>query len=289
MIVVLVSTNNKDGIRLDGAFFAPPDGTEGLGPVDAVLLIHGSRGNFCDPTTKGMADDLRGRGYACLALNTTAHDTVWSNAADGTNRGNAFEVLDRTRSDLRAGVDYLWGAGYRSIALLGHSMGAVRVAYYAVMERDERVATVIPVSPVRLSYSYYLASKDAEEFKGILQRADQLVAEGKANELIEVKFPISQLFSAASYLDKHGPAERYNLVKLAPRIKIPMFVVAGSLETHTRLRDMARDLALAAVNSARTECVIIEGGEHSLGNRRAEASAAVSGWLASLSLQRVGV
>ncbi|MEK7806169.1 MAG: hypothetical protein AAB528_00395, partial [Chloroflexota bacterium] len=61
MIVDLVSTNNKEGVRLDGAFFAPPAGAEGLGPVDAVLLIHGSRGNFCDPTTKGMADDLRGQ------------------------------------------------------------------------------------------------------------------------------------------------------------------------------------------------------------------------------------
>lgn len=289
MIVDLVSTNNAEGVRLDGAFFAPPDGAEGLGPVDAVLLIHGSRGNFCDPTTKGMADDLRGRGYACLALNTTAHDTVWSNVADGTYRGNAFEVLDRTRTDLRAGVDYLWQAGYRSIALRGHSMGAVRVAYYAAVEGDERVTAVVPVSPVRLSHSYYLASKDREEFQSILERAHRLEAEGRSQELISAGFPIRQLFSAASYLDKHGPAERYNLVKLAPRIKIPMFVVAGALETHTRLRDMARDLALAAVNSPKVECVIIEGGEHALSNRRAEASAAVSSWLASLSHQRVGV
>ena len=289
MIVDLVSTNNAEGIRLDGAFFAPADGAHGLGPVDAVLLIHGSGGNFCDPTTKGMADDLRGRGYACLALNTTAHDTVWPNAADGTNRGNAFEVLDRTRIDLRAGVDYLWKAGYRSLVLLGHSMGAVRVAYYAAVEGDERVTAVIPVSPVRLSHSYYLASKDAEEFRAIMKQALHLEAEGRSQELISAGFPIRQLFSAASYLDKHGPAERCNLVKLAQMIKIPMFVVAGSLETHTRLQDMARDLALAAVNSPKAEYVIIEEGEHSLGNRRAEASEAVSGWLASLSHQRVRV
>jgi alpha-beta hydrolase superfamily lysophospholipase len=289
MIVDLVSTNNKEGVRLDGAFFAPPDGAEGLGPVDAVLLIHGSGGNFYAPYTTAMAEDLRARGYGCLALNTAGHDTVWRNSADGRYYGNAFEILDRSRLDLRAGIDYLWGLGYRHIGILGHSMGAVKVAYYAAMEKDERVATVIPVSPVRLSYSYYLASKDAEEFQGILQRAGQLEAEEKANELIEVKFPIPQIFSAAAYLDKHGPAERYNLVTLAPTIRIPMLVVAGSLETHTRLRDMARDLALAAVNSLRAEYVIIEGGDHALGNRRAEAAAAVSGWLASLSHQRVRV
>jgi hypothetical protein len=128
-------------------------------------------------------------------------------------------------------------------------MGAVKVAYYAATEDDERVAAVIPVSPVRLSYSYYLASPDAAEFQRNLEQADQMEAEGKALELIKVNFPIKEIFSAASYLDKHGPTERYNLITLAPQIKIPILAVAGSLETHTRLRDMARDLAMAAVNS----------------------------------------
>ena len=104
-----------------------------------------------------------------------------------------------------------------------------------------------------------------------------------------VNFPIQQLFSAASFLDKHGPAERYNMVTLAPRITIPMFVVGGSLETHTRLLDMARDLGLAAVNSPRSEHVIIEGGNHGLSNRRQEYVAAVLNWLSSLVPQRVRV
>ena len=186
-----------------------------------------------------MAEDLRARGYACLALNSAAHDTVWSNPRDGKNYGNAFEILDRSRLDIRAGVDYLWDLGYRRIGILGHSMGAVRVTYYAATEADHRVAAVIPVSPVRLSYSYYMASQDAAEFQSIVQQADQLEAEGKAHELISVNFPIPQLFSAASYLDKHGPGERYNLITLAPKITIPMFILAGSLETHTRLLDMA--------------------------------------------------
>jgi len=289
MLVDLMSTITSDGINLDGAFFAPPDGEAMKGPVDAVLLIHGSSGNFYRPATKGMADDLRDQGYACLALNSTARDTVWFNQADGEYYGNAFEILDRSRLDLRAGIDYLWELGYRKIALLGHSMGAVRVAYYASTEPDDRVVAVMPISPVRLSYSYYLASEDAPEFQAILEKADLLEAEGKSQELMAVNFPISQMFSAAAYLDKHGPAERYNLVTLAPRIKVPMLAVAGSLETHTRLRDMAQDLAVAAVNSPRAESVIIKGGNHSLNNCRAEASAAVLNWLASLAAQPVGV
>lgn len=287
MLVDLMSTTASDGMRLDGAFFAPTPGMARRGPVEALLLIHGSGGNFYAPYTTAMAEDLRAQGYACLALNSTAHDTVWHNSSDGRFYGVAYEILDRCRLDLRAGIDYLCGLGYRHIGISGVSMGAVRVAYYAATEPDDRVAAVIPISPVRLSYSYFLASQDAEEFRRNVQRANQLVAEGKGQELMAVKFPISQLFSAAAYLDKHGPAERYNLVTLAPRVKVPLFVVAGSLETHTRLREAARDIALAAVNSPRAEYRVIEGGNHGLGNRRQEAAAAVLNWLASLSPQRV--
>ncbi len=287
MLVDLIGINNSEGLRLDGAFFSPTGSNTRQGLVDAVLLIHGSRGNFCDPATVAMAEALRSRGYAALALNTNAHDTVWFNLSDGVYKGNAFEILDHTRLDLKAGVDYLWDSGYRNIALLGHSMGAVRVTYYAALEEDPRVAGIIPVSPVRLSYSYYMTSEDAEEFQSNVRNAQDMVAQGKEHELVSVKFPITQLFSAASYLDKHGPEERYNLLKLAPQIRVPMLALAGSLETHTRLRDMARDLAEAAVNSHNVEWQIIDGGDHSLNNSKEEAAEAVLKFLASLVAQEV--
>ena len=44
MLVELVSLLNDDGLRLDGAFYAPDGYGDRAGPVDALLLIHGSRG-----------------------------------------------------------------------------------------------------------------------------------------------------------------------------------------------------------------------------------------------------
>ena len=79
MLVELVSLLNDDGLRLDGAFYAPTGDGDRAGPVDAMLLIHGSRGNFYDGATKSMAQDLSAQGYACLPLNTNAHDTAWYN------------------------------------------------------------------------------------------------------------------------------------------------------------------------------------------------------------------
>ena len=284
MLVDLISVVNRDGLTLDGAFYAPADTQEPL-PVDAMLLIHGSRGNFCDPATKRMAEDLSAQGIACLALNTNAHDTLWYNPAGQDYKGNAFEILESTMNDLRAGVDHLEQRGYRAIGLLGHSMGAVRVAYYAATQEDPRVAAIVPVSPVRLSYSHYLQSVDAEEFRANMETAQSLVNEGEPDGVFQVNFPIPQFFSAASYIDKHGPFEKYNLINAADRIRVPMLALNGSRETHTRLEGMAQDLARSAVNSPKADAIMVEEGEHSLVNRTTEASAAVLQWLAALTLQ----
>ena len=285
MLVDLISVVNREGLTLDGAFYAPAADTPDRGPVDAMLLIHGSRGNFCDPATKSMAADLSAQGIACLALNTNAHDTIWYHPPSDGYKGNAFEILENTMSDLRAGIDHLEQRGYRAIGLLGHSMGAVRVTYYAATQDDPRVAAVVPVSPVRLSYSHYLESEDAEEFRANLETAQRLVGEGDPDGVFRVNFPIPQFFSAASYLDKHGPFEKYNLINLADRIRVPILALNGSRETHTRLKGMAQDLARAAANSPRASAIMVDEGEHSLVNRTAEASAAVLQWLTALALQ----
>lgn len=282
MMVDLIRIAAADGMELDGAYFAPPAGTAPAGPVDAALCIHGSGRNFYTPATAAMADDLRRQGYAALTLNTRGHDTVWVDRQTGAAQGNAYEILDDSRQDLRAGIDYLQQQGHRRIAILGHSMGAVKVAYYAAVEDDHRIAAVIPVSPVRLSCSYYLESPDAAEFRANLETADRMEAEGRALDLFAVDFPIKEMFSAMAYLDKHGPLERYNIVSRAPGIRAPLFVLAGSLETHTRLRDVPADLVAAAVNSPRAEYRVLDGGNHSLTNMMPEAGAAVIRWLASL-------
>ena len=287
MLVDLIHLKAADGMELDGAYFAPSPDVAPVGPIDAVLCIHGSGRTFYTAATANMADDLRNRGYGALTLNTRGHDTVWVDRQTGVAEGNAYEILDTGRQDLRAGIDYLAGLGYQRIGILGHSMGAVKVAYYAAVENDPRVAAVMPVSPVRLSCSYYLESEDAEEFRANLETADRMEAEDRALDLFYVDFPIKEMFSAAAYLDKHGPAERYNIIQHAPKIRVPLFVLSGSLETHTRLLDVPQDMITAAVNSPRAEYLVLEGGNHSLTNMMPEAGEAVLNWLASLTAASV--
>ena len=134
-----------------------------------------------------------------------------------------------------------------------------------------------------------MESEDAEEFSSIVAAAQRLIDQGDPEGVLRVRFPIPQFFSAASYLDKHGPEEKCNLVRLAGGIRVPILTLNGSLETHTRLLDMAQDLAAAAVNSPQAATLMIDQGEHSLVNRMAEASEAVLKWLAALAPQEVAV
>ena len=279
MLVDLVEVTTADNVSLDGAFFEPQYQLITENRIDGFLLIHGSGGHFYSPTTRTMASDLSKAGYPCLTRNTRGHDTVWIDNQTGSFHGNAFEILDDSKLDLGAGIDFLQNHGIQRICLLGHSMGAVKISYYAAFQNDPRIQAVIPISPVRLSYSYYMGSEDAEEFQNNLELADEMEANGRALDLMKVNFPIKQFFSAASYLDKHGPGERYNLVDLAPRIHVPILTLAGSLETHTRLVDMASDLVLAAVNSPSPSYEIIDGGDHSLQNRKSAASQSVLDWI----------
>ena len=79
------------------------------------------------------------------------------------------------------------------------------------------------------------------------------------------------------------------MINHAHGIRGPMLTLNGSLEPHSRLRDMAQDLAAAAVNSQKSETLMVEGGEHSLVNRTTEASDAVHKWLAALAFEKAWV
>ena len=55
MLVDLISVTTSDEIFLDGAFFSAATKASRPGPVDAMLLIHGSGGRFYAPATRIMA------------------------------------------------------------------------------------------------------------------------------------------------------------------------------------------------------------------------------------------
>jgi len=144
----------------------------------------------------------------------------------------------------------------------------VKVAYYQAHQQDPRVAAVIPSSPVRLSHSYFLASEAGEEYRGYYEKAKALMETGQPDTLIPATFPNPAFYSARSYVDKHGPAERYNILRYTVNIRCPILLMAGTLETHPRLRDCAKDAFETIKLKPDAKLVIHQGADHGWSNMR---------------------
>ena len=177
-------------------------------------------------------------------------------------QGAAYEIVQESRLDLAAWVGWLAEQGYGRIALMGHSLGAVKAIYSLSHDDDGALAAVVcllAISPPRLAYSQFCAGPRAAEFQTELAEAEGHLREGRGETLMSVRFPLPYLVTAAGYVDKYGPAERYNLLKFASRVACPALYTFGSLEVQQNaafqgLPEQLEDAGLAGSRS--------EGGGH---------------------------
>lgn len=231
MHVELVRTQTADGLRLDGALQAVQDGRVRQQP--AFLVLHGVGGNFysqgtLEPTIRA----LHAAGYPTLTVNTRGHDSVFG-AQLGTVRkrlGAAYEIVDECRLDIAAWIKLLQARGHERVILLGHSLGAIKAVYAQANDQHANVAAVIAVSPPRLSYTAFMNAQESSVFFESMSIARELAKEGAGDELFTAKFPFPLLITADSYIDKYGPAERYNVLEHAPLLKCPALFVYGAKE-----------------------------------------------------------
>lgn len=172
--------------------------------------------------------------------------------------------------------------GFRRIGLVGVSLGAVKVAHYLAKTKDPRVTAMAGPSPVRLSHSYYLTTPGADEYLTFYRRAEDLVAAGKPDALFKATFPLSTTYGAAAFIDKHGPAEKYDIVKLAAKVSVPQLYIAGTLETHPRLLGRAAAAYEAARRLQPAHFVMVEGADHTFPGMSDRLAREIIDWLGSL-------
>jgi len=266
MLVELVQVTAGDGVRLHGALERPaaprPDH-----PCDVWLCLHGTGSNFYSASTLGgLAPKLLADGAAVLRINTRGHDIVCT-APSTVGRGfqgAAFERIDEAPLDLRAWIAWLAEQGFRRIGLLGHSLGAIKAIFTLAADAAPAVAALVAVSPPRLSYEYFCSSPRAPIFQETFDKAQALVAEGRGDELMLVRFPLTYYVSAAGFVDRYGPEERYNVLRLLPRVQAPALVTYGSQEVQGdfAFRGMPEAVEQLADPSRRLQVAVIAGADH---------------------------
>jgi dienelactone hydrolase len=288
MLVDLVQTTTRDGVRLDGAFQTPTTSRSAPPPVEAMCLVHGTGGSFYSSSLlDAVGERLLTLGCAVLRINTRGHDLMSTAATPqgGRRLGAAYEIVDDCRHDLAAWIEWLRQRVGPRIGLIGHSLGAVKCLYAVAHEPQAGVRCVAALSPPRLSYSHFCTSPEGPRFLEDYARAERHVSEGRAAALLEVTLPLPFVITAAGYVEKYGPDEHYNYPPLLRAFPCPVLVTLGSKEVESNMAFRGAPEALAALpdRHGRLTVETIAGADHFYSGGREELLRRMEGWFAGVS------
>jgi pimeloyl-ACP methyl ester carboxylesterase len=282
MLVELVRTTTADGLRLDGAFRAAGEGQVRRQPT--VIVLHGVAGNFYQSSTfEPLLPKLHAAGYPTLTVNTRGHDSVFGAQLGNVRKrlGAAYEIVDECRNDITAWIKFLASRGHERVILLGHSLGAIKAVYAQANDRHAGVVAVVAVSPPRLSYTAFMNAPESSQFFESMSIARELSKEGADDELFTAKFPFPLLITAGSYIDKYGPAERYNILEFTSQLHCATLFTYGTKElaqggiAFAGLPEAINKLPAHALR----EVLTIDGADHFYSGVQEELAERVGEWL----------
>lgn len=278
MLVDLVSITTRDGVRLDAAY-QPPEASRLA--ADVFLCVHGTGGNFYASTLfDAVGHHLRSLGAGVLRVNTRGHDLMSTAATPrgGQRFGAAYETLDDCRHDLAGWLDWLAAQGVNRVGLIGHSSGAVKCLYSQAHEAFPAVEYLLALSPPRLSHAWFAQSDRAAEFRHTFAQAEALVTAGEPGHLLDVRVPLPFVTTAAGYVEKYGPDERYNYLRVLDRVRCPVLVTFGERELIDNMAFRGSPEAIrAATPDVRVETVAR--GDHFYTGVRDGLVACLDAWL----------
>jgi pimeloyl-ACP methyl ester carboxylesterase len=281
--VDLVQVTTRDGVRLDGMFQAAPQPP--TTPVEGWVFVHGTGGNFYGSTLfDALATRFLELGSAVLRVNTRGHDGISTAVTDrgGRRLGAAYEVVDDCRHDLAAWVAWARAHAGPRIGLLGHSLGAVKAIYALAHEPELPVAALVAVSPPRLSYSWFCSSPEGADFLTTYHTAEREVEAGRPAALLDVKLPLPFVITAAGYVEKYGPDERYNYLNHLGRVRCPTLVTLGEIETAHNMAFRAAPDAVREVAAKHPQVALdtVAGADHFYTGVRPDLLRVIEAWLA---------
>ncbi len=103
--------------------------------VPVLLQIHGLLGHFLSRgTPRQLPRALYKKGYSSLSINTRL---AYAGQINGTG------IFDDTIKDIDAAIAFLNDRGFRNIFILGYSLGAAMLVYWASQRKEENVRGLI--------------------------------------------------------------------------------------------------------------------------------------------------
>jgi pimeloyl-ACP methyl ester carboxylesterase len=279
----LVHIQATDGVELAGAVIRPAG--ESVQPLP-VLWVHGFTGRFYEPQALAIGRRLAERGYVFVTGNNRGNNYGTVLQVRGKNEGRlggaAWEKLDESPRDIAGWIEYTLGLGFAQVALVGHSLGGMKVTYYMVTEQDPRVkGLVIASGPV---WRFIGPSKEAVERQ---TEAERLVAEGRALELL-LPFTADATATVSAQTVVGGAHFREVLfggngrLPAVALLRCPVFAFLGSEEQWLGGSADLEWIKAMATAAPRCEIRTFEGADHVYTGHELEVADAIGDWVTTL-------
>ena len=260
-----------DNERLHGALLTPPDSASDLG----LIFVHGVAMNFYLPPLFSFGQELAQRGYHCFVINTRGHD--WIVRAGNLQKfgGSAYENLADCVADLDAAIGFLKQRGYQRFILIGHSLGAIKSIIYQGTQQRGDIAGIVSCSAPKQFYSERVERQP--KFRELIATAEQMVADGKSEELMMVPVGVNPgLFTARTHLDKYGKDDGNDCRPHAKNVGCPVLAIAGGAEPPF-FHEYAKEIVAAAGGQSMYQRV--DGANHFYNRHTAEMVEVIARWL----------
>ncbi|MBI2365354.1 MAG: alpha/beta fold hydrolase [Deltaproteobacteria bacterium] len=267
----LCAFRTADKERLHGLLLTPPEAESDL----ALVFVHGVAMNFYLPPLATFGQELAKRGFHSFVINTRGHD--WIARAGNLTKfgGSAYENVEDCLLDLDGAFNFLRQHDYHRFVLVGHSLGAIKSIIYQGTRQRSDVVGVVSCSAPRQFYSERIARQPG--FAETIAKAENLIAEGKGEELLSVAVgPTPGIFSARSHVNKYGKDDRNDCRPYAERLGCPLLAIVGGAEPKLFL-EYAQEMAAAA--GPNSSCKLVEGANHFYNRHTREIVEIIYQWL----------
>lgn len=283
----------EDGLELHGLLYEPDQ------PTESVLFhVHGMGGNFYENKfVDHLAKELTDLGIAFCVFNNRGcelikdtYKIVEGAKPEMVRVGTAYEIFKESVLDIQRFIKFAEDAGFSKIHLSGHSLGCPKTAYYISETQDERISSLLLLSP---SDMLGLVRSQPEQFQKSIEEAKKLVAEGKGRELLSNwvwgEYPTSAETYLSLFADDAKDAifnfyDSEDKLEVLNKIKIPTYAVMGTKDDAlvVPIEETFSRLETALSNSPKVKTEILGDANHGYRGHEQELANAVTSWLKGL-------